>query len=68
MNLGKLHTIKQFCERFPWMTEGALRRQIFDEEMNGLSESGAIVRLGSKILINEDRYAEWLESKQKRAA
>lgn len=56
-------TVKQFCERNPAFTLGGMRHQIFHEESNGLKKSGAIVRNGRKVLINESKYFQWLESK-----
>ncbi len=64
MNLPIYSTVKQFCERHPAFTEGGLRFQIFNEKTNGLKESGAIVRMGRKVLINEEKYFQWLESQQ----
>jgi hypothetical protein len=55
-------TVKQFCERHPAFTEGGLRFEIFNENKNGLKESGAIVRNGKKILINEPKYFARLEA------
>jgi hypothetical protein len=43
-------------------TTGGLRALIFNEENNGLKESGAILRIGRKVLINEDKFFGWVES------
>jgi len=56
-------TVNQFCERYPAFTKGGMRFSIFNEESNGLAESGAIVRMGRKVLINEPKWFAWLESK-----
>jgi hypothetical protein len=37
---------------------------VFHEHQNGLAKSGAIVRMGRKVLINEPRFFEWLETSQ----
>ncbi len=55
-------TIKQFCQRHQAFTEGGIRHNIFHEKTNGLSESGAIVRNGRRVLINEGKFFIWLES------
>ena len=39
-----------------------MRAQIFNETTNGLKEAGAIVRIGRKILINEEKFFAYLES------
>ena len=59
-----LRTVKQFAERHPFLTESSLRFQIFNRASNGLEPSGAIIRLGRKILIDEERYFGWVDSLQ----
>ena len=59
-----LRTVKQFAERHSFLTEPSLRFQIFNRASNGLESSGAIVRLGRKILIDEERYFAWVDSQQ----
>jgi hypothetical protein len=61
-------TPKQFCEKNPWETIGGLRHKIFHSKDNGLEESGAIIRVGRKILINDPKYFSWIESGQKGGA
>jgi hypothetical protein len=55
-------TVNQFCERHPAFTKGGVRHNIFHESTNGLKESGAIIRNGRKILINESKWFAWLEA------
>jgi len=59
-------TVKQFSERHPAFTVGSLRALIFDAHTNGLNESDAIVRINRKVLINEGRFFDWVEIKNKR--
>lgn len=56
MAIPTLLTVKQFCEKHPAFPEGGVRHQIFHEEENGLAEAGAIIRVGRKVLINEEKY------------
>lgn len=58
-------TVQQFSKRHQAFTVGGLRHQIFNEESNGLAKSGAIVRNGRRILINEQKYFDWLEAQNK---
>ncbi len=58
-------TINQFCKKHQAFTTGGLRAQIFNEETNGLAKSGAVIRNGRKVLINEPKYFAWLEDKNK---
>ena len=64
MAIPSLLTVKQFVNKHPAFTEGGIRFQIFNEKTNGLKESGAIVRNGRRVLINEEKYFAWLEAQQ----
>lgn len=55
-------TVNQLCDKHKAFKIGGVRSQIFNEETNGLKESGAIVRNGRKILINESKWFAWLEA------
>jgi len=59
-------TVKQFAERHPAFSVASLRALIFDGNTNGLNESGAVVRINRKVLINEGRFFDWVEIKNKR--
>ena len=61
MNVPIYLTVRQFCERHPAFTLGGIRHNIFHEKTNGLADSGAIVRNGRRILINESKFFTWLE-------
>ena len=58
-------TIKQFCQRHPAFTEGGIRHNVFHSKTNGLAKSGAIVRNGRRVLINEGKFFIWLENQNK---
>ena len=58
-----LETVRTLAQKHPdVITEGGLRWQIFNEDSNGLKEAKAIIRLGRKVLIDTDRYFEWVYS------
>lgn len=71
-----IYTIEQFSKRNPAFTEAALRNLTFKASArysslgeilgNGLIESGALLRLGRKVLIHEPRFFNWLDSQQNR--
>lgn len=65
-NIPVISTVNQFLDRNKAFTHGGVRSLIFYEELNGLNGSGAIIRVGRKILINEDKFFNWLESQNKR--
>jgi len=56
-----LSTVKQFTAKQPAFTIGGLRSLIFNEHSNGLAKSGAIVRIGRKVLIDETKFFAWIE-------
>lgn len=57
-----LNTVKQHASKHPAFTEGAVRMYIFNENQNGLAAAGAIVRIGRKVLIDEEKFFAWIES------
>ena len=67
-------TVRQFSERNPAFTEPSVRNLIFKAYPrsssigtipgNGLIEAGAIVRIGRKVLISEQRFFAWVESQR----
>ena len=64
------HSVKQFSAKYPAFSEASLRNLIFKAERrhstkgelegNGLIEVGAIVRIGRRVLIDEERFFEWV--------
>jgi hypothetical protein len=62
-----LSTVNQFTAKQPAFTLGGLRSLIFNEHTNGLAKSGAIVRIGRKVLIDESKFFAWVESQNKAA-
>jgi hypothetical protein len=54
-------TVKQFSEKQPAFPQGGLRSIIFNEHKNGLAKSGAIARMGRKILIDESKFFAWIQ-------
>jgi hypothetical protein len=72
----KLYTVTQFPNAYPAFTEAALRNLLFKAERrhssngeipgNGLVEAGAIVRIGRKVLIDEDRFFDWVREQNGR--
>ena len=65
-------TVEQFSNDNPCFTASSLRNLIFKGDArqstnglitgNGLLEIGAVIRIGRKVLINEDRFYQWIES------
>jgi hypothetical protein len=55
-------TVNQFADKHQAFTKGGIRALIFNENSNGLAKSGAVVRLGRKVLIDESKFFAWVES------
>ena len=64
-NLETVRTLAQ--KHTDVLTEGGIRSQIFNEDNNGLKESGAIIRVGRKVLIDTDRYFDWVYNQNQSA-
>lgn len=58
-----LKSVASVAEAGP-MTENQLRWLIFNASTNGLSEHGAIVRIGRRVYIDEDKFDAWIDSQQ----
>ena len=55
-----LLTVKQMAAEQPAVSVGGIRWQIFNRETNGLEESGAIVRNGTRVYLDREKYLAWL--------
>jgi hypothetical protein len=58
-------TVEQFTAKHTAFKKGGIRSIIFNESKNGLAKSGAIVRIGRKVLIDEAKFFSWVESQNK---
>jgi hypothetical protein len=50
-------TVKQFCQKRPYLTEPGMRWMLFNRVQNGLNV--AVTKIGKKVLIDEDAYDKW---------
>jgi hypothetical protein len=57
-----LATVRQLAEQQPALSEGGIRWSIFHSENNGLADSGAVVRVGRRVLIDPAMYMAWMRS------
>lgn len=57
--MATLATIKQFIEQERAFTEGGTRWAIFNADSNGLTDSGALVRVGRRVLIDPPLFLAW---------
>ena len=59
-----LLNVNQFTERHPAFTVGALRWMIFNAQSNDLQKSGALICLGKRVLIDEEKFFQWVDGQQ----
>ncbi len=57
-------TVKLFSQRHPSFSEQSVRYHIHNREKNGLDKFNALIRIGKKVLIDEERWFEWVRSKR----
>jgi hypothetical protein len=55
-------TPKQLSERYPAFTPTWIRNSLFRRRDNGLFI--AVAKVGRRVLIDEDRFLEWVESQR----
>ena len=60
METPKLTAPNRFSQKYPDFPIGGIRHLIFHEAENGLAESGAIIRIGRKVLIDEAKFFAWV--------
>lgn len=67
-----LLTVRQFSDKHPAFTQGAIRNLIFLAEnrktskglIKGNGLNIALVRIGRKLLIDEAKFFEWVDAQQ----
>jgi hypothetical protein len=62
-----LQSVAQFAASGPF-TQNQLRWWIFQSATNGLSESGAIVRVQRRIYLDVDKFDNWIDSQNSQGA
>lgn len=57
--------IREFSENHLWPSERSLRMLVFH---NGpaMEEAGALVRFGKRLLIDPERFFEWVKNSSKK--
>ena len=53
---------------YVWPPIGGLRYLIFNAETNGFDEHEVIKRRGRNVLIDEEKFFEWLDDQQQNSA
>jgi hypothetical protein len=76
MTQRTLLTVRQFAEKHPAFSQGSLRNLIFNAQprvtrkaaIPGNGFDVCLVRMGRKILIDEDKFFAWLDGRNGKAA
>lgn len=62
----ELLKVVEFCQRWPGFKRKAMYRLIWEREVNGLNEFGAIVQQGRSVFILPDVFFKWLNDKSQK--
>jgi hypothetical protein len=65
MDSNTLLTVEQFSAKEPAFSQSSVRWLIFNSKGNGLEASGALVRLGRRVLIDREKFFAWVQSRQR---
>jgi len=57
-----LLTVRQLAEYQPGLALGGIRWALFHADSNGLAASGAVSRMGRRVLIDPALFAAWIAS------
>jgi hypothetical protein len=60
--MSNIVNVAQLSQKLPAFTQSSLRWLIFNSASNGLEKSGALMRLGRRVLIDEEKFIEWVRS------
>lgn len=58
-----LKSVTDFASASPF-SENQLRWYIFNERDNGLTDQGAIIRVGRRVYIDTEAFERWIDSQQ----
>jgi hypothetical protein len=64
---SQIFTVEQFAAAEPAFKESSIRWLIFNRDRNGLEQSGALIRVGRRVLIDRQKFLGWLMAQQQSA-
>ncbi|RLL51247.1 hypothetical protein D8Y20_09640 [Mariprofundus sp. EBB-1] len=56
-------TKEQFVKAYPALNLSQVQYLIRSRKHNGLSKSGAVSKVGGRMLIHKNKFAEWIATK-----
>ena len=57
-------TVRQMADEQPGLSIGSIRWDLFNREKNGLVAAGAVVRRGRKVILDSEKYLDWVATGQ----
>ena len=66
--MSKIVNVAQLSAEIPAFTQPSIRWLIFRAGDNGLDASGAIIRVGRRVLIDQEKFIGWLCGQRGKAA
>lgn len=60
--MSKIVNVEQLSQEIPAFTQASIRWLIFRAKENGLEDSGAIIRLGRRVLIDQEKFVDWVRA------
>lgn len=55
-----LVSVPQLAAMQPALSVSGIRWDLFNRELNGLAQSGAVIRRGRRLLLDAELYIDWL--------
>ncbi len=69
MDVPAFFSVTDFVKRHAnYLTISRIRKLLFVRDTNGLTASGAIVRMGGRLLIDEPKFIAWLRAQPAEAS
>ena len=56
--MNDIFTVEQVAKKIPALTEPAIRWHLFNRELNGLTKSGAVIKVGRRVLLDLPKYVD----------
>lgn len=57
--------LAEWDQYHPWPTPGAFRQYRYKSGVNGMDKLGVIVKVGRKLLVDEQAFFRWVKTHKK---
>jgi hypothetical protein len=62
-----LSTVEHILAKNPAFTHGQIRWLLHNAVRNGLEANGAVIRLGRRVYLDQERFFVWIQNKSDKA-